>query len=103
MKKFVSLCAVFLLCSGCAVVTTQALTGFVFSEMTSPGSISSANLGTKSGTSSAESFLGAIARGDAGINTAATGAGLSSVSHVDYKSYSIFGLYAKIETYAYGN
>jgi hypothetical protein len=103
MKKFASLCAVALLCTGCAVVTTQALNGFFYSEMTSPGSISGANLGGKSGTSSAESFLGLIARGDAGIHAAATGAGLSSVSHVDYKSYSILGVYAKIETYAYGN
>lgn len=103
MKKVVSLCAVFLLCTGCAAVTTQALTGLWFSDMVSPGSISSANLGTKSGTSSAESFLGLVARGDAGINAAATGAGLSSVSHVDYKSHSILGIYAKIETYVYGN
>lgn len=103
MKKFASLCVVALLCSGCAMVTTQALTGAWYSDMVSPGSASGADFGTKSGTSSAESYLGLIARGDAGVHAAASGAGLSSVSHVDYKSFSVLGIYAKIETYAYGN
>lgn len=103
MKKFASLCAIALLCTGCAAVTSQALTGFWYSDMVSPGVPSGSDLGTKSGTSMAESYLGLIARGDAGIHSAATGGGLSTVSHVDYKSFSVLGIYAKIETYAYGN
>ena len=55
MKMLASLCAVALLCSGCAMVTTQAVTGFRYSDMVSPGAASGADLGTKSGTSSAES------------------------------------------------
>lgn len=85
------------------MVTNQALTGFAYSDMISPGTVTSADVGTKSGTSHAESFLGAYAAGDASINRAATGGGLSSVSHVDYKSFSVLFFYAKLETYAYGN
>jgi len=103
MLKLASLCVLALLSTGCAAVTTQALTGFWYSDMVSPGAASGADLGTKSGTSFAESYVGLIARGDAGIHAAATGGGLSTVSHVDYKSFSILGFYAKLETYAYGN
>jgi len=106
MLKLASLCVLALLSTGCAAVTSpanQAMSGIIYSDMVSPGHASGADLGTKSGTSFAESYLGWVARGDAGIHAAATGGGLSTVSHVDYKAFSVLGFYAKLETYAYGN
>jgi len=103
-RTLAALCVAALFSTGCAYVSTdqQALPGLFYTDMTSPGDFAGIALGTKQGVSSAESYLGAVALGDASINAAALAGGLTAVSHVDYHAWSVAGFYAKLETYAYG-
>ncbi|RKY16182.1 MAG: TRL-like protein family [Planctomycetota bacterium] len=89
---------------GCANVYPpyQSMPGFVYSEMTTPGYASDEDLGTKSGVSAAESFVGIVAVGDASIAAGAADGGISKVTHVDYHTFSILGVYAKFECFVYG-
>lgn len=98
-----AVCAAILL-PACAHVSPayQAVPGYWFSELHSPGFATADSVGDKHGMSSAESYVGLFARGDASINAAATEGGLTRVTHVDYKAFSVLGVYARIETYAYG-
>jgi len=60
-------------------------------------------LGDKVGRSSSESLLWLVAWGDAGTATAAKDGGITTITHLDARYYSIlFGLYSKRETIAYG-
>ena len=106
MKTFILLVLVAAaLLPGCANVMTpyQAVPGFIYSEMKTPGFASDEELGSKSGVASAESFVGVVAVGDASITSAAADGGITKVTHVDYHSFSILGVYAKFECYVYGN
>ena len=40
--------------------------------------------------------------GDASVQTAARNAGITKISHVDYKKTSVIGVYAKVITVVYG-
>jgi hypothetical protein len=109
MKKNVAfiaavLCAAILL-QGCAYVSFsyQPVPGYIFSDVHGPGNISSASVGSKEGTARAESFLGWVATGDASNHAAASNGGISTVSHTDYHAWSILGVYARFDTYAYGD
>ena len=70
--------------------------------MTSCGAVGIA-LGSKVGQAEVWSVLGVVALGDAGIEKAAKEAGITKVSHVDKKMWSILGVYTKVTYTVYGN
>lgn len=92
------------LCSSCAHVMTpfQAMPGVLFSEIYTPGFATAGPVGSASGMSSSESYVGLFARGDASIDAAVKQGGLTKITHVDYKAFSVLGVYARLETYVYG-
>ena len=105
MKKvFTSVaCAVCaLMLTSCALVNYAPTTGFVYQSQKGPGLVTSNSLGHKVGTSQATSILGVYASGDASIDAAAKAGGIKKISHVDYESSNILGIYAKHTTIVYG-
>jgi len=58
--------------------------------------------GSKVGTSEATSILGMVATGDASIEAAKNNGGITKVSHVDFNSDNILGVYGKYTTTVYG-
>ena len=104
MKKLKSLAfigaAAFLL-SSCAG-SIAPVTGFLYTDVSAPHMATSNNVGGKVGTASAKSILGWVGTGDASINTAAQNAGITKISHIDYKSSNILGIIATYEVMVYG-
>lgn len=103
MKKLIYLAviAVSLSLSGCAVVATPAL-GTIYTDVKAPIMATSNSLGSKVGTGEVTSILGAVATGDASIQSAAQSAGITRISHVDYESTNILGIFATYTVYVYG-
>jgi len=105
MKKYLLIIGLFasvsLLSSGCAVVSSPVL-GIVYTSVKAPVAVTSNDVGTKVGTGEATSILGIAATGDASIQTAARNAGITKISHVDYESFNVLGLFARITIYVYG-
>lgn len=61
-------------------------------------------LGSKIGRSKTQSLFYLVAWGDAGVHAAAKEGGITHITHLDRRYYSIlFGLYAENETIAYGD
>lgn len=88
------------LLSSCATIGPY---GSIYTDVTLPGNATANNVGTKVGTSKATSILGIIGTGDAGINAAAKQGGISKISHVDVKVFSVLGFFSTYTTYVYGN
>lgn len=78
------------------------VTGFVYQETQSPISVTSNPLGSKKGEATATSVLGWFAFGDASVQKAAKDGGITKVSHVDQRSTSVLGLFAKYTITVYG-
>ena len=90
-----------LLMSGCAMTMTP-VTGFVYSDVTGPWVATSADGGSKVGTSEAQSILGLVGIGDASIDAAVKNGGIKKIHHVDYHAFNILSLYAKLTVSVYG-
>ena len=88
--------------SACAMATKSPVTGFWYSDVSSGESVSSNQAGNRVGEACATSILGAIATGDASIETARRNGGITMITSVDGKSESILGLYAKYCTIVRG-
>jgi hypothetical protein len=101
MKNLLIVSALVVMFSSCAYVATP-VTGWIYTDVQGPITATSNTVATKVGTSDATSILGWIASGDASINTAAQKAGIKRISHVDYHSTSILGIFAKFTVYVYG-
>jgi len=101
MKKLL-LCAaaVVALCS-CGV-TKSPVQGLAYTDVTSGKQVTSNQLATKVGKSTAKGILGLVATGDASYQTAAINAGITKISHIDEYNYTILGIYTKYETIDYG-
>ena len=85
--------------SGCAVVGQ----GMLYNDTVEPAQVTSNALGSKVGEAQTFNYLGAVALGDAGIQKAAKQAGITKISHVDKKVWSILGLYTVTTYTVYGN
>lgn len=98
MKKIISaaIAAVAISVSSCGSV------GMLYTDYTAAGTATSNTIGKKVGQSSRTSVLGLISTGDSGINTAVKSAGITKVSHIDVKEFSVLGLFSTITTYVYG-
>lgn len=101
MKKAFVIISSFLLLTSCASVKSP-VTGFLYTGTESPITATSNPTGSKSGESSVISVLGWFAFGDASIQYAAKKAGITKISHVDQKSTSVLGLFAKYTVKVYG-
>ncbi len=61
-------------------------------------------LGSKIGRASTESYLWAVAIGDAGIQAAARNGGIQTIQHADQEYLIVLGgLYARLTTIVYGD
>ncbi len=78
-----------------AMVITPA-TGFVYSDVKGPLTATSNTGGTKIGRAECASILGLVALGDASIETAARNGGITKVKTIDYETWSLLGIYAKL-------
>ncbi len=99
MKKLLLIAAIGTFFAGCAVVP---LPGVIYTDADYGLDATANAVGSKVGTGQATAILGIVATGDASINSAARKAGISRISHVDYKVTSIIGVYQTYEIYVYG-
>lgn len=106
MKRFAGIMAVVVcvavLLPGCQLVASP-LAGGLYTDVQAPYTATSNDVGAKVGTSEADTILGWVARGDCSINEAASSVGISSISHIDFHAYQIWFIYARFETYVYGD
>ena len=94
-----------MLLSGCAALSFQSPAhGGLYTSTQGPVAATSNYDGnaSKEGTASATSILGIIGTGNASIEAAAQEANISEIHHVDYKTKSILGLYAKYTVVVHG-
>ena len=99
MKKIIFSVACALALTSCGSV---GLIGGVYMDTTEPTAVTSNTLGTKVGQAEALSVLGVAAVGNAGVEKAAKQAGITKVSHVDKKTFSVLGLFTKVTYTVYG-
>lgn len=88
--------------SSCGMMMTKAGPGFIYTEVAEGETATSNAMGSKVGTAQAKNILGAVAIGDASVETAAKSAGITRISHVDNKKTSILGIYSTYTVYVYG-
>ena len=92
---------VVVLLTGCAAVATAPVSG-IYSQVKGPITATTHTKSSKVGSATCTSLLGLIASGDASIETAAKSAGITKISHVDYESTNLLGIYATYTVKVYG-
>ena len=106
MKRIATLVAIVVLAfsaGGCAV-TVGPVTGVMYTNAKYPWTATgSPKEATRVGRATVRSFFGAIATGDASIQTAAQNGGITEIHHVDYEAQNIFGVLADFTVVVYGN
>lgn len=98
-RKLVSISFVALL-GGCA---TSAPIGAIYTDVTLPLQATSAQGGSKVGTSQCTSILAILATGDCSIEAAKAAAGITEVTSVDWKANNILGIIGTYTTTVRGN
>jgi hypothetical protein len=95
--------AAVVLVSGCAAARSP-VTGAWYTDVKADDGVTSNALAAapKVGRAKAVSYVGLVALGDCTISAAAKAGGITKISHVDYESTSILGLYAETTTVVYG-
>ncbi len=88
--------------SSCAMTMTP-VTGFIFTDAKGPLTATASVKGKRAGTTEATSILGLVGIGDASIETAARNGGITKISHVDYHTFNVLGIYAKVTVTVYGD
>lgn len=106
MKRIATLAVAMLFAlalSGCAM-TVGPVTGVMYTNAKYPWTATgSPKEATRVGRATVRSFFGAIATGDASIQTAAQNGGITEIHHVDYEAQNIFGVVADFTVVVYGN
>ncbi len=101
LMAFVS-CGV--LFTGCVTDGRYPLGGAIYHDIKGPNNvISSKAAGSKKGSACASNILGYIALGDASIAAAKKSGGITEVSHIDYQSTNILGIYGTTCTMVRGS
>lgn len=100
--KIALLSLVGIMLTSCAGSMTLAGVGAVYTGSKEPLAITSNTLGSKVGSGYVKSYLGIAAVGDASISKIAKEAGITQISHVDVKRFSILGIYSRTTLYVYG-
>jgi hypothetical protein len=88
---------------GCAGVRSPVTNGFLVTAVQGPVGITQADTYSKTGTSSCVAVLGIVSAGNASIEAAIKDGGITKIHHVDHKSFSLLGLFAKFTTIVYGD
>ncbi len=88
------------LLGGCA---TSAPIGGIYTDVTLPLQATSAQGGTKVGTSQCTSILAMLATGDCSIEAAKAAGGITEVTSVDWKANNILGIIGTYTTTVRGN
>ena len=98
MKKLVvgTLAAGMIALTGCVgpMAPVGGVHAGLFTSVSGPICATSNPIGTKTGEASSTAFL-FFAWGDGSIKTAAANGNITKISHVDYHTSSVLGLYAK--------
>ena len=102
MRHIALVLAACLILTGCAGVASPVV-GVIYTDVKGPITATSNARGSDQGTAEATSILGLIAMGDASIEAACEQGGISTISSVDHKSWSILGLYSKFTTIVTGS
>lgn len=103
MKRLLAVSTLAIALSGCAVANAP-VNGLLYSHVTGPiGVTGSADKPTKVGRSTARSFFGLYATGNASIEEAAKNGGITKIHHVDHETQVILGVVADFTTVVYGN
>ncbi len=104
MKRFFSLAAIVALSAGLTGCASVIPMGSLYTEVQSPVAVASGSDMTysKVGTSTANSYFGLIATGDASIKAAVENGGIKKVKFVDYSSKNILGVVGEYTTTVYG-
>ncbi len=76
--------------------------GMLYNDTVEPNQVTANALGSKVGQAQIVNIVG-VALGDAGVQKAAKEAGITKVSHVDKKVWSILGVYSVTTYTVYGN
>ena len=103
MKRLLAASTLAIALSGCAVANAP-VNGLIYSNVTGPvGVTGSADKPTKVGRSTARSFFGLYATGNASIEEASKNGGITKIHHVDHETQVILGVVADFTTVVYGN
>lgn len=103
MKRLLAVSTLAIALSGCAVANAP-VNGLLYSHVTGPIAVTgSADKPTKVGRSTARSFFGLYATGNASIEEAAKNGGITKIHHVDHETQVILGVVADFTTVVYGN
>jgi hypothetical protein len=89
--------------TGC--VATPVGPGLIITSVEAPLLATSATVDPatmKIGRAKSWQILGLVAGGDSSIQAAAAGAGIGTIQHVDYKSWSFLFVYSTFEVIVYG-
>jgi len=104
MKKhlivFAAVVALALGLSSCGAITDAP--GVIFMGHTHPMAVTSNKVGTKVGTVTTMNLFNLATWGDGSVNKAAKMAGITKISHVDVKTFSVLTLFCKKTYYVYG-
>ena len=94
----------------CAIALAMGMTscgvlgsGMIYNDTVEPNQVTANALGSKVGQAEVWSVLAIVALGDGGVEKAAKEAGITKISHVDKKVWSILGVYTKVTYTVYGN
>lgn len=102
MKNTILALVAIMAVTGCASVDSP-VRGMIYGDVKHSTNATDANAASKTGSACAESYLGAVALGDASIQAAKSAGNISTVSSVDEQSTNILGFYAKYCTIVKGN
>ena len=78
------------------------VTGLIYTHVKGPFTATSNAEDTKAASAECQSVLGLVATGDCSIATAAKKGGITRIHHVDLKSKSVLGIFAKFTVTVYG-
>lgn len=95
-----------ILCFGaasCSFPPTPPGMGVIYTDVQGPLLSNPGPMGTKVGMAESQAILGLFASGDSSIDAAAKAGGITQVTHVDFKSYTILGIVSRFTTVVYGN
>ncbi len=101
MKSIVFLTAASALLCSCGGLGTRPM-GLIYANVGDPIAATNSG-GSRTGVSTATSYLGLVATGDSSIAAAKAQGGISSVSSVDVKRENILGVITKYTTTVKGN
>ena len=88
--------------TGCAAVKSPVSNGLLYTGVSGPVAATASDVYSKVGKSSCVAILGIVSTGDASIDAAMKNGGITKIHHVDHKSTSVLGVYAKFTTIVYG-